>query len=262
MKLAVVGKGGVGKTIVAGTLARILASEGYNVIAVDADPNLNLGMTLGLSREELKEVIPISQNQDLIRSRVESSFKGVISFTPKVEDIVERYGIENREGLKLLVMGTVRSGDSGCMCQENAFLRALLSHLILGRRDVVILDMVAGLEHMGRGTARGVDAMLCVVEPSAKSIETAGRILELAKDIEVREVLGIGNKISTSEQAEFIQKMMQEIGIPIIESIPFDGLVLEAEMRGISPYEHSSDGEAIEAIKRLASKLKRKYLAS
>lgn len=255
MKVAVSGKGGVGKTTIAGTLARIVARRGYNVIAVDADPNLNLAITLGVSPEETSNIVPISERIDLIRSRVGTSFGPIISFTPEVEDIVEKYGLRTRDDVVLLVVGTVRSGGEGCQCPENAFLRALLSHLVVGRKDFVILDMEAGLEHLGRGTARGVDMMLCVVEPTYKSVETAKRIVKLARDLGIQKIAGIGNKVHDEEDRRLITESLPQIGIPVMGIVPFDPGVQEAERRGLGLLDAFPSCKAVEAIERIADSL-------
>ncbi len=260
MKVAIVGKGGVGKTTIAGTLARLLARDGYNVLAIDADPNLNLASSLGIPEEIAKKIIPLSENIEFIRSRVQPFFGGIMSFTPKVDDVVDRFGVTGPDGVKLLVMGTVRSGGSGCMCPENAFLRALLSHILLGRRDVVVLDMVAGLEHLGRGTARGVDLMLCIVEPSIKAIETAERIYKLAREIEIREVAAIGNKILSEEDKVFISKGLGEIGISLLGHIPFDEAVIRADMVGKALLDYAPSSKVVQSIEEVKNIIVEKYL--
>jgi len=253
LKIAVVGKGGVGKTTIAGTLARLLARDGFNVLAVDADPNLNLASSIGIPRELSEKLVPLSENVELIKSRTQVSFGGFISFTPKVDDIVDKFGVIGPDGVKLLVMGTVRTGGSGCLCPENAFLRALLSHLILGRRDVVILDMVAGLEHLGRGTARGVDIMLCVVEPSIKAVETAKRVYKLAREIEVKNIAAVGNKVTSEEDEEFIKKNLDDL--EVLGYIPFDVSVVKADMLGIALIDYNPSSSAVKGIIRLKNKL-------
>lgn len=259
MKIAVVGKGGVGKTTVAGTLARLLARDGFNVVAVDADPSLNLASALGIPREVSERITPLAENVELIRSRVQVGFGGIISFTPRVDDIVERFGVEGPDGVKLLVMGTVRSGGSGCLCPENAFLRALMSHLLLGRKDVVIMDMVAGLEHLGRGTARGVDLMLCVVEPSVKALETARRVLELSRDIGVRNVAAVGNKILSEADVELIEEALREVGMDLLTTIPFDKAVIEADRLGKALLDYAPDSSAVGSIRQLKDRILARY---
>ena len=243
----------MGKTTIAGTLARLLARDGFNVLAVDADPNLNLASSIGIPRELSEKLVPLSENVELIKSRTQVSFGGFISFTPKVDDIVDKFGVIGPDGVKLLVMGTVRTGGSGCLCPENAFLRALLSHLILGRRDVVILDMVAGLEHLGRGTARGVDIMLCVVEPSIKAVETAKRVYKLAREIEVKNIAAVGNKVTSEEDEEFIKKNLDDL--EVLGYIPFDVSVVKADMLGIALIDYNPSSSAVKGIIRLKNKL-------
>ncbi|RLG54189.1 MAG: cobalamin biosynthesis protein CobN [Thermoproteota archaeon] len=259
MKIAVVGKGGVGKTTIAGTLARFLARDGYNVLAVDADPNLNLHMSLGIEESIASRIVPISENAELIRARTGSSFGAILRMNPKVDDIVDRFGIVGPDEVKLIVMGTVRAGNSGCMCPENAFLRALMSHLVMGTKDVVIMDMVAGLEHLGRGTARGVNCMLCVVEPGAKSIITAKRILKLSKDIGIKNFLAVGNKVRGEEQIKLIYKRMEELGIPVIGNVPYDDALIRAEIAGKAPLDLDPECKAVKAIRELKNKLVEKY---
>lgn len=263
MKLAVAGKGGVGKTFVSATLARLLAREGYNVLAVDADSNVNLASSLGIERGLAEKIIPLSDNDALVEERTGvapgRSYGSIFRMTPTVDDIVDKFGVTGPDGVKVLVMGTVKAADRGCMCPANALLRVLLQHLLIQRRDIIILDMEAGIEHLGRGTARRVDAMLVVAEPSMKSVETMHRILSLAKEIEVREVLGVGNKIGGAEEAHFIEARMKELGIPVAAKIPYDPAVAEADLLGVAPIDHDGSSAAIRALVELKEFLKGRY---
>ncbi len=209
MKIAVAGKGGVGKTLISSTLARLLAREGFTVLAVDADPNINLATALGISRDMAEKIVPISENIPLIEEKTgltsDESFGGLFNMTPKVNDIVERFGVVGPDGVNLLVMGTVKAGNTGCMCGANALLRVLIQHLLIQRGEVIIMDMEAGLEHLGRGTARRVDVMIVVIEPRMKSIDTVSRVIKLAKEIDIPNIIAVGNKISNSEEKRIHQ---------------------------------------------------------
>lgn len=263
MKFAIAGKGGVGKTTIAGTLARLIARDGYNVIAVDADPAMNLAYAIGIPVEVAKGIVPISENADLVEERTGArpgeGTGSIFSLTPKVDDIAEKYGIQGPDGVKLLVMGTVRAGGSGCLCPANALLRALLRHMVFERKDVLILDMEAGIEHLGRGTAKGVNAMLNIVEPGTQSIETTLRIKKLAVEIGVDQVFAIGNKISGAEDQHFIEKAMETAGLPIMGYIPFDPAIMRADMFRQAPIDYAPSSAAIGAIKTLKTKLLAKF---
>ena len=263
MKIAVAGKGGVGKTLISGTLARLLARDGFRVLAVDADPAMNLAYAVGIPTDVASKIVPITENKELIEERTGakpgSAFSIFISLTPTVDDIAERYGIVGPDGIRLLVMGTVRSGGSGCMCPANSLLRALIRHITLIEKDAVVMDMEAGLEHLGRATVRGFDALLCVVEPGAQSIETASRIKRLAKDINIREVLAVGNKVMTEEDEKIIGGSLSKIGLDVICNVPFDQNIIRADALRIAPIDYSPKSPAITAIKKLEEMLKEKY---
>jgi CO dehydrogenase maturation factor len=263
VKIAVAGKGGVGKTFISGTLARLLARDGYNVLAVDADPNINTASSLGIPSDVAEKILPLSDNEELIREKTGvapgKSYGQMFRLTPTVSDIVDKFGVVGPDGVQLLVMGTVKDGGSGCMCPSNALLRVLVQHLLIQREDILVMDMVAGLEHLGRGTARRMDTMLVVVEPRMKSVDTVKRILKLAEDIEVREVLAVGNKIGSEREKRFVEEKMGELGVPIAAYIPRDEAVAEADMLGEAPIDHNPNSAAIIALAELKNYLKQRY---
>ena len=163
IKIAISGKGGVGKTTLSGTLARLFARKGYDVLAIDADPSMNLASALGIKNPPK----PLTEFKELIDERAGGP-AGVFKLNPKVDDIAGKFGVTGPDNVKLLVMGTIERGGSGCMCPASSFLKALMRHVILKLNSVVILDMEAGLEHLGRGTTKGIDYMLIVVEPGTR----------------------------------------------------------------------------------------------
>jgi len=263
LKIVVAGKGGVGKTLVAGTLARIYARMGFNVLAVDADPAVNLAYALGVPPEVSSKIVPIAENSSLIEERTGakpgSAFGLLFSLTPTVDDIADKYGIIGPDGVKLLVMGTIRSGGSGCACPANSLLSALIRHITLMRGDMVIMDTEAGLEHLGRATAKGFDVLICVVEPNAPSIETGIKIRRLAGEINIKAVIFVGNKVSGASDEEYIRGELSKYSLSLFHTIPFDQSVIMAGRARIAPIDYSQSSPAIQAIESLANKLIKEF---
>jgi CO dehydrogenase maturation factor len=255
VKIAVSGKGGVGKTLIAAGLAYAFSKRGLKTIAIDADPSPNLALTLGLSPEEAHKILPISENKTLIESKTDTGYSGVYRLSFTVDDIVHDFSVKTPFGVNLIVMGTVKSMGSGCTCPANAVVRNLLRHLILERDEVVILDMEAGVEHMGRGTTKHVDTMLIVVDANMKALETAKRIHELGVNAGMKRVFLVGNKIADKTQMEVIDKFAKINGLEILDFVPFDLKVVEAEMRGETPLKYWEDSKAMIAIENLSEKL-------
>ena len=238
MKLAITGKGGSGKTTLAVLMARYLADEGRDVILIDADPDANAAMALGLDGSV--EVPPIIELKELVQERTGASGQSgqYFSLNPKVDDIPDKYAVE-AAGVKLLLMGRLKKGGTGCLCPENAFVRALLSHLVLQGDQVVILDMEAGIEHLGRGTARGVDQMLVVVEPGRRSVQTAFMVKKLAADIGIDDVGVVLNKYRTQAELERLEKAL--CPLPVVGRIPHDEAIAASDLAGTCPYTGSED---------------------
>jgi CO dehydrogenase maturation factor len=245
MKVAVSGKGGVGKTLIAAGLARGFAERGLKTMAIDADPSPNLALTLGLSTEEARKIVPISENKELVESKTGTGYSGVFRLSFTVDDVVHEYSVNTPLGVNLIVMGTVRSMGSGCMCAANAVVRALLRHLIVERNEVVILDMEAGVEHIGRGTASHVDALLIVVDSNLKSLEVAKRIYDLATKAGMKQIFLVGNRVMDAAQKDAIRSFAEKNGLSILSFVPFDARIIEADTRGETPLKQKE----IEAVK-------------
>ncbi len=253
MKLAIAGKGGVGKTTLASLLAGAYSAEGKVVIAIDADPDANLAMALGIPMEEASRITPIAELKDLIEERTGAKPGSVGAFfklNPRVDDIPERFSA-TRDGIRLLVMGSVKAGGGGCVCPESVLLRSLLSHLLLGRSEVVIMDMEAGLEHLGRGTAQGVDAFIIVVEPGKRSLETAEAIKNLAMDIGIDNYYVVGSKTRNDADRKFIIDNLP--GFEVIGFINYNPHIEEADRLGMGVFDVTP--EAVEEARMIKERL-------
>ena len=238
MKIAISGKGGVGKTTLAALLAQVYADAGRNVLAVDADPSPCLAGALGFPSELQDQLSPISEMDELIYERTGAkpgTTGGFFTLNPRVDDIPERFSVEYRQ-VRLLEMGSVDSGGAGCICPESAMLKTLFTHLLFRKDDVLILDMYAGVEHLGRATVDFVDAMLVVVEPTRRSLGTAAQIKQLAEDIGLSHLWLVGNKVRDEAEAAFL--LSETPGIPVMGTLPADMGVQEADRLGIPVYDH------------------------
>ena len=250
MKIAISGKGGVGKTLLASLLSKIFVEAGYSVLAIDADPDANLAANLGFPHPE--EITPISELNDLIEERTGArpgQSAPFFKLNPKVDDIPEDYSVTH-DHIKLMVMGRVKRGGTGCYCPEGALLQALLGHLLLQRDEVVILDMEAGIEHLSRGTSRAVDKLIVVVEPGRRSIETARRIYELADDLGVPSIAVVGNKIRSQSEKDFITSSLPDA--EFLGFIPYDQALVEADL---------ANHPLIDSSQSIVAKVKKIYQA-
>ncbi|MCK5515924.1 MAG: AAA family ATPase [Desulfobulbaceae bacterium] len=258
LKIAIGGKGGVGKTTITSLLARCFAAENQNkVIAIDADPVANLAAGLGIPED--KPITPISELKDLIAERTGAkpgTMGGFFTLNPKVDDIPERFSLE-KDGVKLLVMGTVQSGGSGCICPESTILKALMNHLVLYRDDIVIMDMEAGVEHLGRATSSSVDALIVVVNPGARSRVAAERIRKLGRDIGIKNILVLGNRVKGAEDEQLIRESLADF--EILGFLPEHEEISSADRDGVRPFDTSETiPESVFNIVRKLEKLREK----
>lgn len=219
MKLAVSGKGGAGKTTLAALAAAELLRRGIRVTAIDADPNPTLAPCLGITAKPT----PLLEMSDEIEARVGS---GVIRLNPRVDDLVDKIAV-GQDGLQLIVAGGPVRGGGGCACPQSVLLRQLLEHVVVGLEEAVVIDLEAGLEHLGRRTAHAADALVVVVEPTNASVETATRIARLAADIDLRRVALVANRIVDPTDVDFIRERLPEL--ELVGEIPFSHEVLAAE---------------------------------
>jgi CO dehydrogenase maturation factor len=253
MKIAITGKGGVGKTTLTSLLAYAYADRGFQVLAIDADPSPCLGQALAFPPDLLADLTPIAQMEDLIYERTGAkpgSVGGYFKLNPRVDDLPDRFSATHR-GVQLLELGAVELGGSGCICPESAILRALTTHILLRREEVVLLDMYAGVEHLGRATSEAVDAMVIVVEPTARSQGTAAQIKSLAEDIKVKNLCIVGSKVLGDDDRAFIEA--HSPSLPVIGHLADDPRVRQADREGTAIYDLAP--ELAQAAKIIAETL-------
>lgn len=251
MKLAISGKGGVGKTTFAALLIRTLSRDGRRVLAIDADPDANLAAALGIA--DADKITPIADMKDLVFERTGAqpgSIGGYFSLNPKVDDLPEALSAK-LENIKLMRLGGVSKGGAGCICPESSLLKALVRHVVLQRDEVVVMDMEAGIEHLGRATAKAVDKLIVVVEPGRRSIDTAGHIKQLASEIKLNNIAVVGNKIRGPKDEAFLKEHLN--GFEFLGFLPFDDALIEADLQGQSPFD--VDSAAIAVVKEMIARL-------
>jgi CO dehydrogenase maturation factor len=249
MKLAISGKGGVGKTTLSALLAQVYADRGKAVLAADADPSPCLAGALGFPDDLRAQLHPVSEMDALIEERTGAkpgTVGGFFTLNPRVDDIPDRFSVMHR-GVRLLEMGAVDIGGTGCICPESAMLKTLFTHLLFREDDLLILDMYAGVEHLGRATVDFVDAMLVVVEPTRRSLGTAAQIKKLANDIGLTRLWLVGNKVRNIQEEEFLRTATPDV--PVLGMLPADLAVQEADRLGVAVYDH------VPALRRAAEKM-------
>ena len=251
MKLAISGKGGVGKTLLSALLAREFSRNGFTVLAIDADPDTNLAAALGFPHPE--NIVPISEMKDLIYERTGAKpgeVGSMYNLSPKVDDIPEKYA-QRQNGIRLMVMGRLKRGGGGCYCPENSLLQSLMAHLLVARNEVVVLDMAAGIEHLTRATASAVDLLIVVVEPGSKSVDTALRVKKLAQDIGLKRIAAVGNKMRNADDRKFMLSSLPDF--EFLGFIPYDPSIIDADISHTLPVDSSQP--AIKEIQNIYQKL-------
>jgi len=253
MKIAISGKGGVGKTTLAACLSKYYAQKNYKVIAVDADPDANLASALGLEYAKARKIIPLVEMKEFIEERTgakSGEYGSYFKLNPKVDDIPQKFGVDI-EGVRLLVAGTIKAGGSGCYCPENVLLKRLFKYLVVERDEIVILDMEAGIEHLGRGTCENMDILIVVIEPGLRSVQTAYTVKKMSSDLGVNPVFIVINKIKSEDEKKLLIENLGEF--EILGELPYSERVRESDLKNFSPC--VSDTEFKTAIENIAAKI-------
>lgn len=255
MKIAISGKGGTGKTTLAACLAKYYANKNYKVIAVDADPDANLASALGVDYKTALKITPLIEMKELIEERTGArpgEYGTFFKLNPEVDDIPQKFGMDI-DGVRLLVAGTVKAGGSGCYCPENVFLKSLFMYLVVRSQEIVIMDMEAGIEHLGRGTCENMDALIIVVEPGLKSIQTALTIKKMSRDIGIKKLFVVINKLKKDSEEKLIKENLEDF--VILGKLPYSEKVRESDLGSSSPFD--VDSEFRESIGKIATRLEK-----
>ncbi len=262
MKIGIAGKGGTGKTFIAGTLARFLAKS-FRVLAIDNDPSMNLIYSLGMDPSLRDTITPIAHMTQLImeRTTIEGGGTAVYKANPHVSDIPDRFKIKGPDQLELLVLGTVEQPSSGCLCAPNVLVKSILSELILNRDEIVVIDFEAGIEHLSRGTGKSLDVLLIVTGAYQKSLDLTERVLELSNKLGIKKCYLVGNMVEDSTSEELIQNWAKVHDIEVIGMIPRDREIIRCEQTGSSPYVAlGTKSRAVQEIKDINRRLKAYYV--
>ena len=253
MKIAISGKGGVGKTTLSACLAKHYSGQGLKVIAVDADPDANLAAGLGLDYKKALEIKPLTEMRELVEKRTgakKGTYGGFFKLNPKVDDIPQKFG-RDIDGIRLLVAGTIKAGGSGCYCPENVLLKRLFRHLVVDRDEVIILDMEAGIEHLGRGTCESMDILLVVIEPGLRSIQTANSVRKMSRDLGIEKIYLVLNKIHSEEELGLLREKLKDFDI--LGYLPYSEKVRNSDLENVSPC--NSDGAFRRSLEQIAKKI-------
>ena len=253
MKIAVTGKGGAGKTTMAGILARLLAQNNQRVLALDGDSNPNLAHTLGLPRGQMGQLLAVPMG--LTEWREDADGKAYVHLRRPVSQLIAEYGISAPDGVQLILTGEVEKASAGCRCEAHALARGITGHLV-AEADAAVLDMEAGLEHLGRGTTEHVDILLIVLEPYFRSLEAAARIRELAAQLKIPHILGVANRVRTPQDEQAIKQYCQNHSIELVAMIPFDEAIVAAEQQSQAPLDYAPFSPVVQAIGELIHTLR------
>ena len=232
MKIAISGKGGVGKSTIAAAIALMFAKKGQRVLALDADPDANFAAALGISKNV--KINLISSEMKLIEERTGvqvNEYGKVFKLNPEVSDVAEKFAVSHN-GVSLVVLGSSNKGGSGCVCPENTFIKTLVMDLVLYKNETLVMDMEAGIEHLGRSTAMGVDVMIIVVEPGQRSIDCAETVIKMSEEIGIKRFIIVGNKITAKSDEEYIRNALPDKNIAVF--MPYAQNIREADRDGVS----------------------------
>lgn len=256
MRIALSGKGGTGKTTVAGVLCRLFGRDGRAVLALDADSNPNLAATLGLPLEMAGRIRPVPGSLGEWRTAADTG-RAYVHLTLPLDEVIKQYGVSAPDGVTLLVMGTVDHAGVGCRCNAHAAARGIMGHLMQADAPVVISDMEAGLEHLGRGTVEHADVLLILIEPYYRALEAGRRMVALAAELGVPRIYAVANKIRVADEETAVRAFCEQHGLRLLAILPFDDRARSADANGLSLLETNSDGPLARAIAGLAEALKR-----